>query len=79
MMKARFRPLWLCAAALLPVLLSGCGGLHATGSVSPIDFLLPGAGKLLRVEKAVPQQHTASVTNGLVAVGDLVLDHSASE
>lgn len=35
-----------CAALLL--LAAGCSGINATKSVSPIDFLIPGGGGLMR-------------------------------
>ena len=80
-MKARVRLLWLCCMVVLPVLLSGCGGLHATGSVSPLDFLLPGAGKLLHVENEKDNREgdVCSVTNGLVAVCDVPVSSKLSE
>jgi len=67
--KQRIRGYWLGIAALLP-LLTGCGGLHATGSVSPIDFLLPGAGRLLRV-RATPQPES-TLTNTFAASSEFV-------
>src|SRR6476660_7980701 len=32
----------------------GCSGINATQSVSPLDFLLPGAGKLLHLQNSPP-------------------------
>jgi hypothetical protein len=29
---------------------AGCSGVHQSGSVSPLDFFLPGAGHLLKVD-----------------------------
>ena len=29
---------------------AGCSGIHQSGSVSPLDFFLPGAGHLLRAD-----------------------------
>lgn len=55
----------LLGIALLALLSTGCGGLHARGSVSPIDFLLPGAGHLLHV-RAAPKSSFGS-TNALLA------------
>jgi hypothetical protein len=78
-MKARIRPLWLCGLLVLPVLLTGCGGLHATGAVSPIDFLLPGAGRLLRVEKKVQPAPVDCATNALVAVYEVPVSIQLSE
>jgi hypothetical protein len=50
-MRAKMKIYSACGVALVALIGSGCGGLHASGSVSPIDFFLPGAGRLLRVEK----------------------------
>jgi hypothetical protein len=36
----------MCASALL--LGAGCSGINASQSVSPIDFLLPGAGHFIQ-------------------------------
>jgi hypothetical protein len=45
---------------------TGCSGIHASKSVSPIDFLIPGGGGALRhllyVPPAAPQNETNSVT-----------------
>jgi hypothetical protein len=48
---------FLCLALLAagPLVLSGCGGLAATQSISPLDFLLPG------LIKADPPQTNAPV------------------
>jgi hypothetical protein len=29
---------------------AGCSGIHQSGSVSPLDFFLPGAGHLLKAD-----------------------------
>ena len=29
---------------------AGCSGVHQSGSVSPLDFFLPGAGHLLKAD-----------------------------
>ncbi len=34
---------------------AGCSGINASKSVSPIDFLLPGAGHLLHMQNSPPQ------------------------
>jgi hypothetical protein len=34
---------------------AGCSGVNASHSVSPIDFLLPGAGKLFHMQYTPPQ------------------------
>ena len=46
---------WFRAMALVALLAlgSGCGGIHASKSVSPLDFLLPGSG-FLRTDMARP-------------------------
>ncbi len=41
-------------AALL-LLAAGCGGLNVSKSVSPLDFLLPGAGSFLKANPAQPE------------------------
>jgi hypothetical protein len=46
----RFAPL----LALL-LLAAGCGGLNVSKSVSPLDFLLPGAGSFLKANPAQPE------------------------
>jgi hypothetical protein len=33
---------WLCLLALPALLCAGCGGISASRTVSPLDFLLPG-------------------------------------
>jgi hypothetical protein len=34
----------------LLLLMTGCGGFSASKSISPIDFLLPGAGGLIKAD-----------------------------
>ena len=62
------KPLLLALAAI-PLLCAGCGGISATRSVSPLDFLIPG-GFLLQADPPVtnnfvlppqPQQQLALV------------------
>ena len=36
--------------AALPFLGAGCAGINASQSVSPLDFLLPGAGHFLKAD-----------------------------
>jgi len=36
----------------LLLLVAGCGGINASKSVSPIDFLLPGMGSFLKADPA---------------------------
>ena len=67
-MKAKSARLLLVVSLfLLPLVVTGCGGLHARGSVSPLDFLLPGAGQLLRVEDQTPSAPASLETNTLLA------------
>lgn len=42
----------MCLVALAAC--AGCSGINATQSVSPLDFLLPGAGKLLHLQNSPP-------------------------
>ncbi len=46
----------LCSATLsLPLLGSlGCSGINASHTVSPLDFLLPGAGHFLHMQNGPP-------------------------
>jgi len=39
----------------LLVLTAGCSGIHASKSISPLDFLLPGAGHFLHMQNTPPQ------------------------
>jgi len=59
----------LLGMALLALVGTGCGGLHARGSVSPLDFLLPGAGHLLHV--GTDPHSTSGSTNMFLATRDL--------
>jgi len=36
--------------AVLTLGAAGCSGVHQSGSVSPLDFFLPGAGHLLKAD-----------------------------
>ena len=38
--------------ALLALGAAGCSGIHQSGSVSPLDFFLPGAGHFLKADPA---------------------------
>ena len=62
-MKLRFRKLQQagCIAVLLvaTALLSGCSGISATKSISPLDFLLPGL--LKNDSPAVPGIYPAQI------------------
>jgi len=45
-----------CAPLLALLLLAaGCGGLNLSKSISPLDFLLPGAGSFLKANPAQPE------------------------
>jgi hypothetical protein len=50
---------------------AGCSGIHASKSVSPIDFLIPGGGGLFRHLLYVPPAAPQSPTN-LVALATQV-------
>jgi hypothetical protein len=39
----------------LLVLGAGCSGINASKSISPIDFLLPGAGHFMHMQNTPPQ------------------------
>jgi hypothetical protein len=38
------------AVLALALAVAGCSGLHQSGSVSPLDFFLPGAGHFLKAD-----------------------------
>jgi len=40
----------LAMLAVIGLGAAGCSGIHQSGSVSPLDFFLPGAGHLLRAD-----------------------------
>jgi hypothetical protein len=44
--------LWLALLAAVPLAMAGCSGINASQSVSPLDFLLPGAGSFLKANPA---------------------------
>jgi hypothetical protein len=52
------------AIALL-TLTAGCGGVNASKSVSPLDFILPG---LLKVQPRPPSDHMPSLETNRVDV-----------
>jgi hypothetical protein len=41
---------WLAIPAAVALFSAGCSGINASQSVSPLDFLLPGAGHFLKVD-----------------------------
>ena len=47
----------LAVGGLLVLSSAGCSGINATKSVSPIDFLLPGAGNFLHMQNSPPVLH----------------------
>jgi hypothetical protein len=55
--------MWLAMLAALTLCGAGCAGINASQSVSPLDFLLPGAGHFLRADPPA--------TNAPVAVSDV--------
>lgn len=68
MKSARTSRLALAAGSVaLALLASGCGGVNATGSVSPATFFLPGLMKVTPARPApgapaLPEQASAPVT-----------------
>jgi len=42
--------LWLAIPAALVLFGAGCAGINTSQSVSPLDFILPGAGHFMKVE-----------------------------
>jgi hypothetical protein len=42
--------LLLATLAVFPLLSAGCSGINTGGSVSPIDFFLPGSSHFLRAD-----------------------------
>ena len=53
--------------AILAVCTAGCGGLNAGGSVSPLDFLLPG----LIQNRPAPATPPANSTNTVAVVAQV--------
>lgn len=52
-MRLNWKTLLLALAATITSLAgTGCSGINASQSVSPIDFFLPGAGHLLKADPA---------------------------
>jgi hypothetical protein len=42
--------MWLAITAVLALFGAGCAGINASESVSPLDFILPGAGHFLKAD-----------------------------
>jgi hypothetical protein len=40
----------LAMLAVFALSIAGCSGVHQSGSVSPLDFFLPGAGHFLKAD-----------------------------
>jgi hypothetical protein len=53
--------------AILTVCTAGCGGINASHSVSPLDFLLPG----LIENRPAPANPPASATNAVAVVAQV--------
>jgi hypothetical protein len=73
-MKVRLRWLGVVIVATGAVVLSGCGGINASHSVSPASFFLPG---LMKVERPKPAptdpaavNHRETARNAAPSVGD---------
>jgi hypothetical protein len=56
--RIRAKSAFLIALAAGPLFLAGCGGISASKTISPLDFLLPGMGGFI---KADPPQTNAPV------------------
>jgi hypothetical protein len=59
---------------LFPALLlavAGCGGINASKSVSPLDFLLPGAGSFLKADPSPIPNQPAPVTEPVKQVAQI--------
>ncbi len=54
-MRLNRKLIWLAMWSGVLLLGAGCSGVNASHSVSPIDFLLPGAGKLFHMQYTPPQ------------------------
>jgi hypothetical protein len=48
--KLNWKILRLAIPASFVLIGAGCGGINASQSVSPLDFLLPGAGHFLKAD-----------------------------
>ena len=51
---AKWKTLRWAGSASLLLFAAGCGGIHASKSISPLDFLIPGGGGMLRGLLVVP-------------------------
>jgi hypothetical protein len=59
-----------CGSVLLTLV--GCSGINSTQAVSPLDFLLPGAGHFLQLRDPLPQI-APGTNNNFAAVNPLNL------
>jgi len=48
--RLNWRLPWLAITATLALFGAGCAGINTSQSVSPLDFLLPGAGHFMKAE-----------------------------
>jgi hypothetical protein len=64
-MRLNRKLIWLAMWTGVLLLGAGCSGVNASHSVSPIDFLLPGASQLFHLQYTPPQN--GSGTNTTVA------------
>jgi hypothetical protein len=62
----------VAACGSLLSLVAGCSGINSTQSVSPLDFLLPGAGHFLHMQNTPPQP-VPGTNNTLAALQPLTL------
>jgi len=61
-------PFFLCLAVAV---LTGCSGINASKSISPLDFLIPGAGGFLHPMNNPQPLPVPAVTNSTVVVAQL--------
>jgi hypothetical protein len=66
----------LAVCGCLLLLGAGCSGINASKSVSPIDFLLPGAGHFLQYS---PPQIVPATNNTLAALHPLTLPAATAQ
>ena len=59
------RTMWLALPTAGLMIGAGCGGINASRSFSPLDFLLPG---LLHIENSPQGQPLPQATNSVVVV-----------
>jgi len=64
-MKSSRNRCFLAMVVVIGWLAGGCGGISATRSVSPLDFLIPGGGGLFHMQNTPPP--AGPRTNALLA------------